>query len=294
VERAIPSQVMVAKTITPKAGKPLNSLLTVGTKVAIQINCKLGGAPWMVEMPLSNFMVIGFDVCHDTKDKSKSYGAMVATMDLKTNQKYFSAVTAHTNGEELSNNFSFNITKALTEFQKEHNTLPQRILIYRDGVGEGQTNYVYEHEIGNIRATLDKIYRAQGGTQEDPGYLMTFIVVSKRINTRFFNGTQNPQPGTVVDDIVTLPERFDFFLVSQSVKQGTVSPTNYNILYDNIKLSPDKLQKITYKMTHLYYNWTGTLRVPAVCQYAHKLAFLVGNHIHCSPSNILEKQLYFL
>ncbi len=29
---------------------------------------------------------------------------------------------------------------------------------------------------------------------------------------------------------MTLPERFDFFLVSQSVRQGTVNPTSYNVL----------------------------------------------------------------
>ena len=38
----------------------------------------------------------------------------------------------------------------------------------------------------------------------------TYIIVSKRINTRFFrmNGPPtNPPSGTVVDDVVTLPER---------------------------------------------------------------------------------------
>lgn len=37
---------------------------------------------------------------------------------------------------------------------------------------------------------------------------------------------------------------------------------------------------LTYKMCHLYYNWPGTIRVPAPCQYAHKIAFLVGQSIH--------------
>ena len=36
---------------------------------------------------------------------------------------------------------------------------------------------------------------------------------------RFFKGTTNPVSGTVVDDVVTLPERYDFYLVSQSVRQ---------------------------------------------------------------------------
>ena len=37
--------------------------------------------------------------------------------------------------------------------------------------------------------------------------------------------------------------------------------------------------QLTYKMTHLYFNWPGTVRVPMPCQYAHKLTFLVGESI---------------
>ena len=93
---------------------------------------------------------------------------------------------------------------------------------------------------------------------------------------------------------MTLPERYDFFLVSQSVRQGTVNPTSYNVIQDDIgkqhlgpsylsllmrwfslALKPDQLQKLTYKLTHLYYNWPGTVRVPQVCQYAHKVSSLI-------------------
>ncbi|QQP38309.1 Piwib, partial [Caligus rogercresseyi] len=84
----------------------------------------------------------------------------------------------------------------------------------------------------------------------------------------------NPNSGTVIDNVVTLPERYDFFLVSQSVRQ------------DESGLKPDHLQKLTYKLTHLYYNWPGTVRVPSVCQYAHKLAYLVGTTIHQSPDTV--------
>ena len=50
-----------------------------------------------------------------------------------------------------------------------------------------------------------------------------------------------------IDDVVTLPERYDFFLVSQSVRQGTVNPTSYNVIEDSSGLRPDHLQKLTYK-----------------------------------------------
>lgn len=54
---------------------------------------------------------------------------------------------------------------------------------------------------------------------------VSFVPVLKRINTRIFYNRNNPRPGSVVDDLITLPERYDFFIVSQYVKQGTVSTT---------------------------------------------------------------------
>ena len=66
----------------------------------------------------------------------------------------------------------------------------------------------------------------------------------------------------------------------------------------------------------MYYNWPGTVRVPAPCQYAHKLAYQVpsfcsisvlcwdeetcqaicqvGEHIHKEPSDQLNDRLFYL
>ena len=49
--------------------------------------------------------------------------------------------------------------------------------------------------------------------------------------------------------------RYDFFVVSQAVRQGTVAPTHYNIISDSSTLKPDHFQRLTYKLCHLYYNW---------------------------------------
>lgn len=240
-------------------------------------------------MPLNGLMSVGFDVCHDTRNKTISYGALVASMDLRTNCRYFSVVSAYNSGEELSNELAMNMIKALEEYKQMHNVLPAKILLYRDGVNENQIHYVIQHEVENLKKILAKQYAS--ANQE---LRFAFVIVNKRLNTRIFKGERNPLPGTVVDDAITLPERYDFYLVSQSVRQGTVSPTSYNIVHDTLQLPPDKMQILTYKMCHLYYNWSGTTRVPAVCQYAHKLAYLVGQHIHTSPSHSLQRQLYFL
>ena len=45
---AVPSQVVLGRTLGKK-----QMLMSVCTKIAIQLNCKLGGEVWAVEMPVS-------------------------------------------------------------------------------------------------------------------------------------------------------------------------------------------------------------------------------------------------
>jgi len=162
-----------------------------------------------------------------------------------------------------------------------------------DGCWYGQLNYVLDHE---LRQMMESFQSISSGTPYRPKFGM--VIVKKRIQTRLFeqarNGLSNPPPGTVCDTNVTRPEWSDFYLVSQSVRQGTVSPTHYNVIYDTTGLKPDHIQRLSYKLTHLYYNWPGTVRVPAPCQYAHKLAFLVGQSLHRAPAATLEDKLFFL
>jgi len=81
---------------------------------------------------------------------------------------------------------------------------------------------------------------------------LAFIIINKKINTRIFskerNSYENPLPGTVVDDVITLPERYDFYLISQSVKQGTVAPTSYHIIDDTSNMQPKEIQLLSYKL----------------------------------------------
>jgi len=70
--------------------------------------------------------------------------------------------------------------------------------------------------------------------------------------------------GTVVDNTVTRRKlrggtemneaMSDFYLVSQSVRQGTVSPSHFRILVnEHPKLqNAQSIQNITYKLTHMY------------------------------------------
>ena len=115
---------------------------------------------------------------------------------------------------------------------------------------------MYEHELPQLKAAFEHV--SQGLEKKyEPKFAM--VIVKKRVSTRLFleNRGQynNPPPGTIVDTVVTRPEWLDFFLISQSVRQGTVTPTHYNIINDSTGLKPDHFQRLTYKLCHLYYNW---------------------------------------
>ncbi|KAF8763346.1 Piwi-like protein 1 like protein [Argiope bruennichi] len=288
LDNAVASQVIVARTLAKR-----NMLMSVATKIGIQLNCKLGGEPWALEIPFKmKAMVIGYDTYHDSSRRGRSAGAFVASMNQSFTQ-WYSKVTFHSAGgwEELSNYIRINFTAALRKFNQKNNCLPDLILYYRDGVGDGQIPYVIEFEVNPCKAVMKELIK-------DRSVRFAFTVVNKKINTRFFypseNTIKNPPPGTLVDHTVTRYDRYDFYLVSQCVRQGTVAPTQYNVIEDTSGLKPEYLQRISYKLTHLYFNWPGTIRVPAPCQYAHKLAFLAGQSLHQEPREELTDTLFYL
>jgi aubergine-like protein len=284
-EMAIPSQVVISRTLSKK---PM--LMSVCTKVGIQMAAKLGGVPWSVNVPPKTLMVIGYDTYHDSTQKGLSVGAFVSSTNPPLT-KWFSKTSFHHNDDEMSAHFASNMKDGLKVYHQVNGRWPERIIVFRDGVGDGQIPHVHAMEVNQVKTAILDV-------AEEP-LKLTFIIVSKRINTRFFwkqgpGPLANPPPGTIVDTVVTRPERYEFFLVSQSVRQGTVAPTNFNVVEDTSGWRPQHHQQLAYKLTHLYYNWMGTVRVPAPCQYAHKLAYLVGTSLHKEPHAELSSNLFYL
>jgi aubergine-like protein len=109
-----------------------------------------------------------------------------------------------------------------------------------------------------------------------------YLNVNKRVNTRIFGegdsrmAFKNPMPGTVLDNGIVDRDLYEFYLISVAAKQGMASPTKYTIVYDSTGESPDKIELLTYKLCYTYYNVSGSIKVPATIQYAHRLAALIG------------------
>lgn len=45
---------------------------------------------------------------------------------------------------------------------------------------------------------------------------------------------------------------YDFYLISQTVRAGTVSPTGFNIIHDTMGIPPDRIQQLTFRFTYFY------------------------------------------
>ncbi|XP_076226679.1 argonaute 3 isoform X2 [Nomia melanderi] len=287
VEMPIPSQVIMSRTIS--RGDKLKSITE---KIALQINCKIGGALWALAIPMDNCMICGIDVYHGGTSQSTrgSVAGFVASLD-KLLTTWHSKICLQSRHQELVDMLQICLISALKAYYKHNKRYPDRIIVYRDGVGDGQIDTVAKYEVKQLLATFKNI---------EPTYqpTLTVIAIHKRINTRLFakcnSGLENPLPGTIVDTCITRPSIYDFFLVSQNVRMGTVSPTRYIVVYDNKNMKAEHIQRLTYKLCHLYYNWPGTVKVPAPCQYAHKLVSLVGQNIQIEPHETLSDTLFYL
>ncbi|CAH2295458.1 piwi 1 [Pelobates cultripes] len=269
IDFSIPSQCVLAKTLN----KP-QTVVSVATKIALQMNCKMGGELWSVEIPLKDLMIVDIDCYHDTLSGRRSIGGFVASLN-QCMTRWFSRCVLQDQKQEIVDALKFCMQAALKAWYSHNKNLPARIIIYGDGF-------------------LDCIKSA--GNDYSPK--LTVIVVKKCINAQFFahagGKLNNPLPGTIVDVEVTRPEWYDVFVLSQAVRAGTVSPTHYNVVYDSGALKLDHMQRLTYKLCHVYFQWPGVIRVPAPCQYAHKLAFLVGQSIHREAHVSLSENLYYL
>ena len=284
-ELGLPTQVVTSRLLTDqrRAG-------SAATKIAIQIAAKVGGEPWWVDLQgLKAAMVCGYDTYHDTASRGRSYGAFIASMNDRYS-RWYSVADAHERLQEMSTHIATNMLNALNQYKSINQKLPERVFIYRDGVSEGQIEHVFNTEVKAISERIKSI---------DEKIKLTVILVNKRIGARFYmtqDGASfvNPRPGTVVDHEVTKPGRYDFYLISQSTRQGTVTPTYYSVIHDENNYTPELHQKMAYKFCFLYYNWSGSVRVPAPCQYAHKLAYLCGEHLHLQPNANLNDRLHYL
>lgn len=155
---------------------------------------------WCPTIPMAGVMNIGFDMSKDAVNKSKSFGCLVATMDLKQDVEFFSHVSSVASSEKISGDFVSGVVKAIRHWHTKYRSLPSKLVIYRGGVGDGDLQYLEQIELVALKTAMAEMYSSDE-------LKLLYIVVAKHINTRIFEGDGNPQVGTVVDDVIKLAGR---------------------------------------------------------------------------------------
>jgi len=248
--------------------------------VALKFNMKLGGvnhaldARSMAWLKKSPTMVVGIDVTHPGPGSVKgtpSIAAVVASCEQDFAQ-YPASMELQESKKEMVTNLAKMMWERLTLFKNRNkNILPQRILVYRDGVSEGQFNTVVDEELPAIRLACQKFDTAQ--KQYRPA--LTIVICGKRHHTRFYPTEEanaddkgNPKAGTVVDRGVTSVYNFDFFLQAHGGLQGTTRPTHYYVVHDGIGFQADELQVLTNSVSYLFARATKAVSLVSPAYYA--------------------------
>jgi eukaryotic translation initiation factor 2C len=245
--------------------------------VAMKFNQKLGGINHTVELkrmaPLdAQTILFGIDVTHPSpgsSEKAPSVAGVVASVDSMFSQ-YPASMRTQEGRVEMVQQLEEMIVERLRLWQKRNqNKLPNKVIVYRDGVSEGQYRIVLESELPAFEKAFDKLYGAKAKHPK-----ISIVIVGKRHHTRFYptkeedtdGKTGNPQPGTIVDRGVTGEKLFDFFLLAHQGLQGTSKPAHYVVIKDDIKLGADQLQSLTH---YLCYTFARATRSVSICPPAY-------------------------
>lgn len=253
--------------------------------------------------------------CSKDAKKEKSQVGLVISADVELGQWYSyywnQPPGQEMTGETLTEAFKSRIEAWKPEYDKRASgkdsktpvihkkTVPLKVVIYRDGVSESQFDQVLTVEIPNIRKAYAEVF-------PDTKVQITLLVAIKRHTTRFFDikgsDVSNIKPGTVVDNGVTQPKYWEFFLASHAAVKGTTKPTRYVVILDEIfrtdfrQFNPaGQLEQFTNQVSHLFGRATKAVSVCTPAYYADILCTRARAYKaaldHGSTKSVIEESL---
>ncbi|KAI8627031.1 Piwi-domain-containing protein [Xylariaceae sp. FL1651] len=281
---------------------------------ALKVNLKLGGDNHTVQpqnlglITEDKTMVVGIDVTHPSPGSSSiapSVAGMVASINPRLGQWPGILSIQSASRQEMVSDLKdmFKSRLALWRQKGKHAAFPENILVYRDGVSEGQYSTVLKDELPQLRAACKEVYPASDQAKNLPR--ITIVIVGKRHHTRFYvtkesdaDRSGNSKAGTVVDRGVTEARNWDFFLQSHAAIKGTARPAHYFVLLDEIfrprfakvggKNIADELQMITQSMCYTFGRATKAVSYCTPAYYADVLCERARRylyHVFDTPDN---------
>lgn len=296
------------RNVNVQAEKLVQPNVQYSANVGLKINLKLGGANQVLRQSDLGFfadgktMLVGIDVTHPSPGSASSapsVASIVASIDA-TLAQWPAEIGVQPARQEMVADLDNLLRSRIKHWAKHNkNKYPENIIVYRDGVSEGQYDTVIDNELPQLKKACESVYPTSDTKKGLPR--MAIVVVGKRHNTRFYPTNEadsdraNPKPGTVVDRGVTEARNWDFYLQAHSALQGTARPAHYFTVWDEIFYprhpagsggpgAADVLQDLTYKMCYLFGRATKAVSVCPPAYYAD----LVCTRARCYLSDLFD------
>jgi aubergine-like protein len=155
---------------------------------------------------------------------------------------------------------------SVTAYLGRNKSLPKEAVIFMNSSPGDQVPLYHEFFVNEFNKRIRQTY-------EDQSILLSVVMINVKTSERFFSDDhgqiKNVQAGTLVGEELVSPN-YDFYIVSQQSTRGTTVPNHYRVIYSNSNIEDGELQELAFSQCFNYVNWTGSIKVPAILQYAKK------------------------
>ncbi|KAL6559349.1 hypothetical protein OROGR_004466 [Orobanche gracilis] len=161
---------------------------------------------------------------------------------------------------------------------------PAQIVIFRNGLSTSQFKQMLEVE-------LDQILKACTFLEEKWRPKFTVLVSQRRHHTKFFDAISgaNVTPGTIVDSKVCDLECTNFYMCAHAARIGTLRPTHYHVLLNEIGFSLDDIQELINSLSYVFQRSNNAISEVAPVRYARLAAAKISQVIeHDKMPNVIK------
>ncbi|KAL6524556.1 hypothetical protein OROHE_016227 [Orobanche hederae] len=225
---------------------------------------------------LENWAIVKFSTCCDVK---KMCQELAKISSAKGMDSLFKPMSQHEDAGI--------IRELLMEFYSSSGQKkPAQIVIFRSGLSTSQFKQMLEVE-------LDQILKACNFLEEKWRPKFTVLVSQRRHHTKFFDAISgaNVTPGTIVDSKVCDIECTNFYMCAHAARIGTLRPTHYHVLLNEIGFSLDDLQELINSLSNVFQRSNNAISEVAPVRYARLAAAKISQVIEHDKMPKVHKNL---
>ena len=285
-EKEIATQVMLDSAFRKKNAQ------SIFTKILLQILAKRGNILWVPSSPhkVDQCMLGAFDTAKATRKTALSCCATINS----TFSSVHSQVKLFDDPDNKFNEMVGLVLGSLKAYMTRNSSLPKEVIYFLNACASSQLPIYSERLFQPLMQRVQEIY----GSHHPENMGVSFVMINLKNSERFFEKRQdrveNVKAGLLVSDTL-VSEDYDFFLVSQKSNRGTTVPNHYKVVFTTSKLEEAKLQSLIFAQCFNYVNWTGSIKVPGVLQYAKKCAKFAAEVLEQTKvPSALEGKLYYV